>query len=80
MQKSTAIFKSFCFRLGDADIIAEASAAMFSGKITARKILIDMGFDVEIPPEWNELVEILRSRPGKTKKIQQSEKTGLLSS
>jgi sarcosine oxidase subunit alpha len=56
------------YAAGDADIIAEASAAMFSGKITARKILIDMGFEVEIPPEWNELVEILRSRPGKTKK------------
>jgi Fe-S-cluster-containing hydrogenase component 2/bacterioferritin-associated ferredoxin len=30
----------------------------------ARKILIDMGFDVEIPSEWEETLKILRSKPG----------------
>ena len=55
------------YAAGDADIIAEASAAMFSGRITARKMLIDMGYDVEVPPEWEEMVNILRSRPGPIK-------------
>jgi NADPH-dependent 2,4-dienoyl-CoA reductase/sulfur reductase-like enzyme/Fe-S-cluster-containing hydrogenase component 2 len=55
------------YAAGDADIIAEASAAIFSGRITGRRILQDMGFDVEVPPEWEELVAILRSKPGPTK-------------
>jgi len=55
------------YSAGDADIIAEASAAMFSGRITARKMLIDMGFDVEVPPEWEEMVNILRGKPGPIK-------------
>ena len=57
------------YAAGDADIIAEASAAMFSGRITARRILMDMGFDVEVPPEWEDMVNILRSRPGPVKGI-----------
>jgi len=55
------------YAAGDADIIAEASAAMFSGRITARRILIDMGYDVEVPPEWKDMVNILRSKPGPVK-------------
>ena len=55
------------YAAGDADIIAEASAAMISGRMAAREILIDMGYDVEIPPEWEELIGILRSRPGPVK-------------
>ena len=35
--------------------------------ITARKILIDMGYDVEVPPEWEDMVNILRSKPGQIK-------------
>lgn len=54
------------YEAGDAAVIAEASAAMFSGKITAREILMDMGKDIDIPPEWTEMMEILRSRPGPT--------------
>jgi thioredoxin reductase/Fe-S-cluster-containing hydrogenase component 2 len=57
------------YAAGDADIIAEASAAMFSGRIAARKILNDMGFDVEVPIEWEETLEILRSKPGQKKKL-----------
>lgn len=68
LKKQAEKFGFNTYSAGDADIIAEASAAIFSGKIKAREILIDMGFDVEIPTEWNELVEILRSRPGPTKK------------
>ena len=52
------------YAAGDADIIAEASAAMISGRIAARQILKDMGYEVEIPPEWDEMIKILRSKPG----------------
>ena len=61
---------------GDADIIAEASAAIFSGKIVGRKILQDMGHNSTIPPEWNELVNILRSKPGETMKYVEFEGKG----
>ena len=52
------------YSAGDADIIAEASAAMFSGRIIGRKILREMGYDVDIPPEWEKFLQILRSKPG----------------
>ena len=58
-------FKTYA--AGDADIIAEASAAMISGRIAARQILKDMGYEVEIPPEWDEMIKILRSKPGEVK-------------
>jgi len=51
---------------GDAAEIAEASAAMFSGRIAGREVLSGMGFDVEVPPEWREMLSILRSKPGPT--------------
>ncbi|MGA7476931.1 MAG: 2Fe-2S iron-sulfur cluster-binding protein [Thermoplasmata archaeon] len=52
------------YSAGDSQEIAEASAAMFSGKIVARKILQDMGFSVEIPSEWLKIQAMLRSHPG----------------
>ena len=55
------------YSAGDSSVIAEASAAMISGKMAAREILIDMGFELEIPPEWKELLQILRSKPGPIK-------------
>jgi len=49
--------------------IAEASAAIFSGKIAGRKIAGFLGFETEeIPPEWAETEEILKSRPGAERK------------
>jgi sarcosine oxidase, subunit alpha len=52
---------------GDADEIAEASAAMFSGKIAARQILRDLGLSVETPEEWRAMRTMLASRPGPVK-------------
>ena len=53
------------FSAGDAKEIAEASAAIFSGKISGREIA---GFlrklSGEIPAEWASIEEILKSRPG----------------
>lgn len=55
------------YAAGDAEEIAEASAAIFSGKIRGLEILKSMGRDVGvIAPEWYATTEILKSRPGKT--------------
>ncbi len=55
------------FAAGDAEEIAEASAAIFSGKIKGLEISRALGCDVgEIKAEWVETAEILKSKPGKT--------------
>lgn len=56
------------FVCGDAEEIAEASAAMFSGKITAHKVLKSLGvMAAPVPEFWFERLEVLKSRPGATK-------------
>ncbi len=51
---------------GDADEVAEASAAMFSGKIRGLEVARALGHDVgEIPPDWYRTAEILKSKPGR---------------
>jgi sarcosine oxidase subunit alpha len=67
LKKQAESFGLQTYSAGDAAVIAEASAAMISGRIAAREILKARGFDVEIPPEWHELIGILRSRPGPKK-------------
>jgi len=54
------------YSAGDAFEIAEASAAIFSGKIAGREIAKALGKDVSIPKEWYKRWEILKSKPGKT--------------
>ena len=57
------------FAVGDAEEIAEASAAIFSGKIKGLEVARALGVDVgEIPEEWYHTAEILKSNPGKTLK------------
>ncbi len=52
---------------GDAEEIAEASAAMFTGRIRGLEIARTLGRDVgEVPPEWHKTAEVLKSRPGAT--------------
>ncbi len=59
-------FKMQVFAAGDAQEIAEASAAMFTGKIAGLKVARALGVDVgEIPPEWVRMAKILKSSPGK---------------
>jgi NADPH-dependent 2,4-dienoyl-CoA reductase/sulfur reductase-like enzyme/Fe-S-cluster-containing hydrogenase component 2 len=54
------------FHAGDAQEIAEASAAMFAGKIEGLKIAKALGvYSGETPREWEEKVMILKARPGK---------------
>ncbi len=54
------------YAAGDSAEIAEASAAIFSGRITGRQIARDLGVPVQIPEGWDDLTAILRSRPGPT--------------
>lgn len=50
---------------GDAEEIAEASAAMFSGRIKGLEIAAELGEKVTIPQEWRDKNEVLKSKPGK---------------
>ena len=53
------------FHAGDAQEIAEASAAMFTGKIEGLKIAQSLGaYSGEIPRVWDEKALVLKSRPG----------------
>lgn len=55
------------FDAGDAEEIAEASAAMFSGKIKGLEIARALGIaEEEVPRDWYRTAEILKSHPGKT--------------
>ncbi|MCK5585374.1 FAD-dependent oxidoreductase, partial [Candidatus Bipolaricaulota bacterium] len=55
------------FAAGDADEIAEASAAIFSGRIAGRQIALELGATGEpVPEEWAQVAETLKSHPGKT--------------
>ena len=59
------------YAAGDALEIAEASSAMFNGKIAGLKIAKDCGAEAEdIPQEWYEKAEVLKSHPGKIKGYQ----------
>ncbi len=53
------------YAAGDAEEIAEASAAMFTGRIRGLEIAQALGRDVgDVPPEWHRTAEILKSSPG----------------
>ncbi len=55
------------FAAGDAEEIAEASAAIFSGKIRGLEVARALGHDVGvISPDWYRTADILKSRPGTT--------------
>jgi sarcosine oxidase, subunit alpha len=56
-----------CYAAGDAEEIAEASAAIFSGKIIGRKIAQEMGIDIPVPSNWEDFGEMLKHRPGESK-------------
>ena len=54
---------------GDTAEIAEASAAIFSGRIVGREIANDLGIPVDIPAGWPAMAATLRSRPGPTQDL-----------
>ena len=54
------------FAAGDAEEIAEASAAIFSGRIKGSEVAQFLGrTDAAIPKQWYTSMEILKSKPGK---------------
>jgi NADPH-dependent 2,4-dienoyl-CoA reductase/sulfur reductase-like enzyme/Fe-S-cluster-containing hydrogenase component 2 len=57
------------YAAGDTAEIAEASAAIFSGRIVGRQIANDLGVPVSIPESWPGMAETLRSRPGPTQPL-----------
>ncbi|MDD2331539.1 MAG: FAD-dependent oxidoreductase [Candidatus Cloacimonetes bacterium] len=62
------------YAAGDALEIAEASSAMFNGKIAGLLIAKDCGAQVDdIPSEWYQKAEVLKSHPGKIKGYQNHE-------
>jgi sarcosine oxidase, subunit alpha len=53
------------YSAGDANEIAEASAAMFTGKIQGLKIAASLNlYEGEIPKAWEEKERVLKSKPG----------------
>ncbi|MFH0911984.1 MAG: 2Fe-2S iron-sulfur cluster-binding protein, partial [Planctomycetota bacterium] len=61
---------------GDASEIAEASAAMFSGRIAALRIAAHMGRRAEVPEPWVAIEKVLKSRPGETGALRLEEAGG----
>ncbi len=55
------------YAAGDAHEIAEASAAIFSGKIIGRRIAQGMGIDLPVPGDWEEFGEILKQHSSEMK-------------
>ncbi|MBN1971404.1 MAG: FAD-dependent oxidoreductase [Candidatus Delongbacteria bacterium] len=58
-------------KAGDSDEIAEASSAMFGGKIAALKMARMMGRDIEIDNSYFAKAEVLKSHPGENKPREQ---------
>jgi len=59
------------FSAGDASEIAEASSAMFNGKIAGLKVVRHFKPDTkEIPESWYEKADILKSHPGPVQKLE----------
>jgi len=55
------------FAAGDSEEIAEASAAIFSGKIRGLEVARALGHEIgEISADWYRTADILKSRPGPT--------------
>jgi sarcosine oxidase, subunit alpha len=53
------------YAAGDSDEVAEASAAMFSGKIRGLEIAQALGRETgQVPSEWFRTAQILKSKPG----------------
>ena len=58
------------YSAGDALEIAEASAAIFSGRIAGPQIAQSFGRGVQVPPEWRSRLEILKRKPGETRPLE----------
>jgi NADPH-dependent 2,4-dienoyl-CoA reductase/sulfur reductase-like enzyme/ferredoxin len=60
-------FGMIAYAAGDAQEIAEASAAIYDGRIKGLEIARALGrASIQVPRDWRRAVEVLRSGPGKT--------------
>ncbi len=68
------------YNAGDAEEIAEASAAMITGRIRGREIARRLGkTSFEIPLEWRKTAEILKSKPGRVvDQVHANHQTGVI--
>ncbi len=67
------------FAAGDAAEVAEASAAMYSGKIRGLQVAKALGVDAPpIPDEWLDFEAVLKSRPGEILSPSKQEQAGQL--
>ncbi|MDY6873142.1 MAG: (2Fe-2S)-binding protein, partial [Chloroflexota bacterium] len=65
------------FAAGDAAEVAEASAAIYSGKIAGFNVARALGMDVPpIPSQWLDLESVLKSRPGEVLALDDKKPTG----
>jgi NADPH-dependent 2,4-dienoyl-CoA reductase/sulfur reductase-like enzyme/ferredoxin len=65
------------FAAGDAAEVAEASAAMYSGKIAGLQVAKALGLDTPpIPDEWLDFEAILKSRPGEVLPLGEQAQSG----
>ncbi|MFO0759358.1 MAG: FAD-dependent oxidoreductase [Byssovorax sp.] len=72
-------FRLPAFAAGDADQVAEASAAMFAGRIRAHEIARALGADApEADTRWHRSLAIMRSRPGPTHEEQRPPEEGVV--
>jgi NADPH-dependent 2,4-dienoyl-CoA reductase/sulfur reductase-like enzyme/ferredoxin len=51
-------------KAGDAEEIAEASSALFGGRLAALEVARRLGLDIEADPAWAAKREVLKSKPG----------------
>ncbi len=58
------------YAAGDAEEIAEASAAIFSGKIVGRRIAQGMGIDLPVPSDWEAFGDTLKHHAAESKPFQ----------
>ncbi|MBN1130600.1 MAG: FAD-dependent oxidoreductase, partial [Chitinispirillaceae bacterium] len=65
MYKKAVEYGMKAFIAGDAEEIAEASAAIFSGRIHGRKIVRELNGPIAIPEEWERLHRVLKGKPGR---------------
>jgi len=71
---NTAVQYGFkAVKTGDADEIAEASSAMFGGRVAGLQLAKLLGYKVEINGSFYEKAEILKSKPGEVFQIEKKE-------
>ena len=73
--KKARLYNMNVYAAGDAEEIAEASAAIYSGKILGAKIANHfIKSKISIPKEWENTANILKMKPGKTFKMKTTDK------